>query len=106
MALISNLNLMRIILYDVRVRHHVEFSSKTVHKLSPMYFTNITGGEPFIRTDLKDIVRELYKKSERIVISTNGYQFGYHTLKTMRKMGVKCQFRHGLCRTKTQLQME
>lgn len=37
-----------------------------------MYFTNITGGEPFIRTDLKDIVRELYKKSDRIVISTNG----------------------------------
>ena len=38
-----------------------------------MYFTNITGGEPFIRTDLKDIVRELYKKSDRIVISTNGF---------------------------------
>ncbi|GHU70487.1 hypothetical protein FACS1894184_16000 [Clostridia bacterium] len=38
-----------------------------------MYFTNITGGEPFIREDLKDVVRELYKKSERIVISTNGY---------------------------------
>ena len=38
-----------------------------------MYFTNITGGEPFIREDLKDIVRELYKKSDRIVISTNGF---------------------------------
>ena len=38
-----------------------------------MYFTYITGGEPFIRTDLKDIVRELYKKSDRIVISTNGF---------------------------------
>jgi MoaA/NifB/PqqE/SkfB family radical SAM enzyme len=38
-----------------------------------MYFTNITGGEPFIRTDLKDIVHELYKKSDRIVISTNGF---------------------------------
>ncbi len=38
-----------------------------------MYFTNITGGEPFIRTDLNDIVRELYKKSDRIVISTNGF---------------------------------
>jgi len=38
-----------------------------------MYFTNITGGEPFIRTDLKEIVRELYKKSDRIVISTNGF---------------------------------
>ncbi len=38
-----------------------------------MYFTNITGGEPFIRMDLKEIVRELYKKSDRIVISTNGF---------------------------------
>lgn len=38
-----------------------------------MYFTNITGGEPFIREDLKEIVRELYKKSDRIVISTNGF---------------------------------
>ncbi|MBQ8077384.1 MAG: radical SAM protein, partial [Eubacterium sp.] len=46
---------------------------ETIKKLPPMYFTNITGGEPFIRTDLKDIVRELYKKSDRIVISTNGF---------------------------------
>ena len=44
-----------------------------IKKLPKMYFTNITGGEPFIRTDLKDIVRELYKKSDRIVISTNGF---------------------------------
>ena len=50
-----------------------EISLDTIKKLSPMYFTNITGGEPFIRTDLKDIVRELYKKSDRIVISTNGF---------------------------------
>ena len=46
---------------------------ETIRKLPPMYFTNITGGEPFIRTDLPDIVRELYKKSDRIVISTNGF---------------------------------
>lgn len=45
----------------------------TVDEWDKMYFTNITGGEPFIRTDLKDIVRELYKKSDRIVISTNGF---------------------------------
>jgi len=38
-----------------------------------MYFTNITGGEPFIREDLQDVVEELYKKSDRIVISTNGF---------------------------------
>lgn len=50
-----------------------EISLETIKKLPDMYFTNITGGEPFIRTDLKDIVRELYKKSERIVISTNGF---------------------------------
>jgi len=50
-----------------------EISIETIKKLPAMYFTNITGGEPFIRTDLKDIVRELYKKSDRIVISTNGF---------------------------------
>ncbi len=50
-----------------------EISLDTIRKLPPMYFTNITGGEPFIRMDLKEIVRELYKKSDRIVISTNGF---------------------------------
>lgn len=50
-----------------------EISLETIKKLPKMYFTNITGGEPFIREDLKDIVRELYKKSDRIVISTNGF---------------------------------
>jgi len=50
-----------------------EITLDTISKLPEMYFTNITGGEPFIREDLKDIVRELYKKSERIVISTNGF---------------------------------
>lgn len=50
-----------------------EISIETIKKLPKMYFTNITGGEPFIRGDLADIVRELYKKSDRIVISTNGF---------------------------------
>lgn len=50
-----------------------ELNIETIKKLPPMYFTNITGGEPFIRTDLKNIIRELYKKSDRIVISTNGF---------------------------------
>lgn len=50
-----------------------EISLETIRKLPNMYFTNITGGEPFIREDLKDIVRELYHKSDRIVISTNGF---------------------------------
>ncbi len=50
-----------------------EIDLAAIRKLPRMYFTNITGGEPFLRTDLKDIVRELYKKSDRIVISTNGF---------------------------------
>lgn len=59
--------------YKAPSRADEEISIETIKKLPPMYFTNITGGEPFIRTDLKEIVRELYKKSDRIVISTNGY---------------------------------
>ncbi len=54
-------------------RPEEEITVETIRKLPKMYFTNITGGEPFIREDLKDIVRELYKKSDRIVISTNGF---------------------------------
>ena len=59
--------------YKVPSKPEEEISLETIRKLPEMYFTNITGGEPFIREDLKDIVRELYKKSERIVISTNGF---------------------------------
>ena len=59
--------------YKAPSRPEDEISVETISKLPKMYFTNITGGEPFIREDLKDIVRELYKHSDRIVISTNGY---------------------------------
>lgn len=59
--------------YKAPSRAEKEISLDTIKKLPKMYFTNITGGEPFIRTDLKEIVRELYKKSDRIVISTNGF---------------------------------
>lgn len=59
--------------YKVPSLPEEEITVETIRKLPEMYFTNITGGEPFIREDLKDIVRELYKKSDRIVISTNGF---------------------------------
>ena len=59
--------------YKAPSRPEEELSIETIKKLPPMYFTNITGGEPFIRTDLRDIVRELDKISDRIVISTNGF---------------------------------
>lgn len=50
-----------------------EISLDTIKKLPPMYFTNITGGEPFIREDIEEIVKILKEKSDRIVISTNGF---------------------------------
>ena len=59
--------------YKVPSNQEDEISIETIRKLPKMYFTNITGGEPFIRADLKDIVRELYRISDRIVISTNGF---------------------------------
>ena len=54
-------------------RPEEEIQMDTIKKLPEMAFTNITGGEPFIRRDLPEIVEELYKKTDRIVISTNGY---------------------------------
>ena len=47
-----------------------EITIETIKKLPEMAFT---GGEPFIRQDMPEIVRELYKKTNRIVISTNGF---------------------------------
>ena len=68
-----------------------ELKLETIKKLPKMYFTNITGGEPFIREDLEDIVRELYKISDRIVISTNGF-FTDRIIKLCEKFpNVGCQ---------------
>ena len=50
-----------------------EIGLKVIEKLPQMFFTNITGGEPFVRQDLPDIVELLRRKSQRIVISTNGF---------------------------------
>lgn len=50
-----------------------EIGLDIIEKLPNMFFTNITGGEPFVRQDLPEIVGILRKKSKRIVISTNGY---------------------------------
>ena len=59
--------------YKAPTKPEEEISIETIKKLPRMYFTNITGGEPFIRADLKDIVKKLRKISDRIVISTNGF---------------------------------
>ncbi len=50
-----------------------EIGIDVINKLPQMFFTNITGGEPFVRQDLPEIVEVIRRKTKRIVISTNGY---------------------------------
>ena len=50
-----------------------EIQAKELEMLPNFKFVNITGGEPFVRRDLEDIVEVMYKKSPRIVISTSGW---------------------------------
>lgn len=50
-------------------------------KILPNFkFVNITGGEPFLRSDLEEIVAVMFEKTKRIVISTSGW----HTNKILR----------------------
>jgi len=45
-------------------------------KILPNFkFVNITGGEPFQRDDLEEIVKLMFTKSPRIVISTSGWYY-------------------------------
>jgi len=42
---------------------------------SSLKFVNITGGEPFQRRDLEDIVSVAFSKAPRVVISTSGWHY-------------------------------
>ena len=51
-----------------------EFTPDLVNKIpDALKFINITGGEPILREDLDKIIQIALKKTERLVISTNGY---------------------------------
>jgi radical SAM protein with 4Fe4S-binding SPASM domain len=50
-----------------------EIQAKELEILPKFKFVNITGGEPFVRRDLEDIVEVMFRKSDRIVISTSGW---------------------------------
>ncbi len=54
-------------------RKQEEITPGVLDKLPQLGFCNITGGEPFLRDDIEEIVAVLQKKAKRIVISTNGY---------------------------------
>lgn len=50
-----------------------EMDPKYYERFPKLKFLNITGGEPFLREDLEEIVRIVKPKCDRICISTNGY---------------------------------
>lgn len=50
-----------------------EFKPELLHKLPKLAAVNVTGGEPLIRQDLDEIVRILFTKTDRVVISTSGW---------------------------------
>ncbi len=57
-----------------------EITPQELEILPRFKFVNITGGEPFLRRDLEDIVEVMFRKTNRIVISTSGW----HTQKILR----------------------
>lgn len=52
-----------------------EITAKELEILPQFKFINVTGGEPFVRRDLEDIIEVLFTKSDRIVISTSGFHY-------------------------------
>jgi Fe-coproporphyrin III synthase len=50
-----------------------EIKARDLETLPQMKFVNITGGEPFVRNDLGEIIEVAFTKAPRVVISTAGY---------------------------------
>jgi MoaA/NifB/PqqE/SkfB family radical SAM enzyme len=50
-----------------------ETTAEDLSKLPHTASVNVTGGEPFQRDDLADLLTVLREKADRVVISTNGY---------------------------------
>ena len=50
-----------------------ELDLKYYERLPNLKFLNITGGEPFLRQDIEEIVEKALTKTKRLVISSNGY---------------------------------
>jgi len=50
-----------------------EFRPDLLNKLPKLVLVNLTGGEPFVREDLEEIIRILFTKTDRVVISTSGW---------------------------------
>ncbi|MEJ5364738.1 MAG: radical SAM protein [Desulfosoma sp.] len=74
-------------------RKSEEFPPRLLEKIpNNLSFVNITGGEPFLREDLDEIIETVLPKTRRLVISTNGY-FTHRMVKTAERFGNRIGFR-------------
>lgn len=70
-----------------------EFSPDLIGKLpDDLAFINISGGEPFLRSDIEQIIGRAIAKAKRIVISTNGY-FTDRIIQAANRFGNRIGFR-------------
>ncbi len=52
-----------------------EIMPEDLEKLPSLKFANVTGGEPFQRRDLEDLISVLFTRAQRVVISTSGWHY-------------------------------
>jgi MoaA/NifB/PqqE/SkfB family radical SAM enzyme len=71
-----------------------EISPAVLEKLPPLIRLNLTGGEPFIREDLDQILAIVKKKAKRVVISSNGLLTGriLDVMGRNRDVGIRISF--------------
>ena len=50
-----------------------EITLEEIKRLPSVKFINLTGGEPFLRDDIEEVVRICFTKAPRVVISTSGW---------------------------------
>ena len=62
-----------------------------MERLPKVKFINITGGEPFVREDLEEIIEVAFRKSPRVVISTSGWfeERIIHLAEKFPKIGIR-----------------
>ncbi|MBI5237006.1 MAG: radical SAM protein [Deltaproteobacteria bacterium] len=71
-----------------------EIRPADLETLPSMIRLNITGGEPFLKNDLSDILEVVRKKAKRVVISTNGFltKTIIEVMKHHRDVGIRISF--------------
>lgn len=70
---------------------HQEITPMEMERLPKVKFINITGGEPFVREDLEEIIEVAFRKSPRVVISTSGWfeERIIHLAEKFPKIGIR-----------------